>query len=313
MRKYSICPNRSIVSTPPKSVALQEIVEPDAAQRNLRIWMARLDLVHPVVSGNKWYKLSPWLPPTAPSLPAHIVTCGGAYSNHLVATACLCHNHGIPSTGLVRGEPHLPLNSTLSACVAYGMRLVYVDRTTYPELDARKAARLAGEEFSNITFIPEGGYHPLGAKGIHDIADAWLRLNPHVVCTAVGTATTLAGLLTSAPDGTACIGVPALKGLDDIPSRIRHLTGRNFDNPHQVWNQYHFGGYARHTPALIAFMNSFFEKHGIPLDFVYTAKLMYAVMEGVRNNAFPPGSRLVCLHTGGLQGNRSLPAGTLLF
>jgi len=256
--------------------------------------VARLDLLHPVVSGNKWFKLTYYL-----SLGLPVVTFGGPYSNHLVATAYACREKGIPCTGIVRGEEPAVLSPSLLDCLAYGMTLRFVSRAAY-----------RGDfDFPGCTVIPEGGAGPLGVRGASLIL-AGAPPFTHVVC-AVGTGTTLLGLDAALSPGQSAIGIPVIA----VPSADRSSfdASLGLSVASSLVHGYAFGGYARHTPELIRFMNEFHALYGVPLDFVYTAKAAFALVDLVLSGFFPAGSRVLFLHTGGLQGNRSLPPLALSF
>jgi 1-aminocyclopropane-1-carboxylate deaminase len=258
--------------------------------------VARLDLLHPVVSGNKLFKLRYYLSSGGP-----VVTFGGPYSNHLVATAYACFQRGISCIGIVRGEKPADLSPTLSDCLAYGMELRFVSRAEY-------RIAMAGE-YPGSVVIPEGGAGPLGVRGTSLI----LRDAPactHVI-TAVGTGTTLQGLDAALLPGQQAIGIPVIA----VPpaSRLSFDGSLGLSASSSLVHGYAFGGYGRHTPELIRFMNEFHARFGIPLDFVYTAKAAFALSKLVVNGYFAPGSRVLFLHTGGLQGNRSLPSSALEF
>lgn len=285
------------------NIHLDHINDPIAGQKQVNISVARLDKIHPVISGNKLFKLWYFLQHARKIKNAKLLTYGGAYSNHLVATAYAAREFGVACKGIVRGEKPVKLSHTLQSCLEYGMKLEFVSRAIYKTRSAAATSLPA-----NIIHIPEGGYHPDGAKGASLIMD---QLPPATYyCVSAGTATTLAGLLMGSNSDNKIIVFPALKGITDISSRIKYLTGHTYNNIH-IDDRFHFGGYAKHSPELIEFMNDFYNKHGIPLDFVYTGKMMIGVLQLLKENFFTPGSNMICLHTGGLQGNFSLPAGTL--
>lgn len=283
------------------------------SQHDVHISVARLDKLHPIVSGNKLFKLSHFIAAAASTQHRTLITFGGAYSNHLVATAFACREAGIKSIGMVRGEIAEELSHTLRACTAYGMELHFLSRSDYKNTQLPAAVEVLQQRLGSCTIVPEGGYHPHGAHGAAHIMDH-LALPPDaIICLAVGTATTLAGIVRSAQPGQHIIAVPVLKGLTDIPHRLDHLLGEGTYIMPEVVPDGHFGGYAKKTNALIGFMNALYAQHHIPTDFVYTGKLLFTIFEKIRNGHFAPGSNIVCLHTGGLQGNASLPAGTLNF
>ncbi len=282
-------------------------------KKNIRIIVARLDKIHPVISGNKLYKLHFFLEQAIQSSHKTILTFGGAYSNHLAATAYACKLAGLRSIGIVRGERPAALSHTLSTCESDGMYLKFISRNEYDQKEGMHFQQALKNEFGECLVVPEGGYHPLGSKGASLIMDQLHFLNASHICTAVGTATTLAGLMQNRRNNETIIAVPVLKHMTDIEQRISFLTGENKPNKLVIFDEYHFGGYAKKTPALLNFMNELYEKNMLPTDFVYTAKMMYAIIDKIRTGYFEDGSNIVCLHTGGLQGNASLPAGTLVF
>ena len=286
---------------------------PLLAEKKVSLLVARLDKIHPVVSGNKLFKLHYFLEASLSGGNKPILTFGGAYSNHLVATAYACALAGIKCIGIVRGEKAETISHTLQHCEAYGMQLHFVSRDEYHNKETDSFIEQLRLEFGEFILVPEGGYDPLGADGASLIMDWISGKNATHVCTAVGTATTLAGLLKKRNNNETIIGVPVLKNMADIAARLSFLGCGQQPSNLVLFNEYHFGGYAKKTQALLDFMNGLYSTHGIPTDFVYTAKMMYAVMEQVKAGYFPEGSNIVCLHTGGLQGNNSLAAGTLVF
>jgi 1-aminocyclopropane-1-carboxylate deaminase len=282
-------------------------------EKKLQVSVLRLDKIHPVVSGNKIFKLYYFLQQALQNTNKRILTFGGPYSNHLAATAYACRQMGIPCTGIVRGEKPLHLSHTLQGCLNDGMQLHFISRQLYTKKESAEYLSSLQNEFENCIIIPEGGYGGIGAKGaslIYDCIQADMYTH---ICTAAGTATTAAGLLMdSTSQQVICVNV--LKGITDMEQRIAFCCGQFYKkNKLHILNQYHFGGYAKKTPALINFMNQLWLQHQLPTDFVYTAKMMYAVFNTIENNGFTPGSNILCLHTGGLQGNNSLPQATLLF
>jgi 1-aminocyclopropane-1-carboxylate deaminase len=242
----------------------------------------RLDRIHPVVSGNKWFKLKYHLQEALAQGYGGVATFGGAWSNHLVATAFACRQAGLQSMGIVRGETR---SKALEDAMRYGMELQFVSRSEYG------TRQVPGNYYK----VPVGGASDHGIAGAQEILQL---IDPsaysHVAC-AVGTGTMLAGLMKGP---LPVIGISSLK----IPPASTN-----------VFYDYHFGGYARWNSTLIEFMNEIYQLHGLPTDFVYTAKLLYGVMDLASKDYFAPGSRLLIIHSGGLQGNRGLPAGQLTF
>ena len=194
------------------------------------------------------------------------------------------------------------------------MQLKFISRDDYSKKDEPQFLKDLITEFGECIIIPEGGYHPLGAKGAALIMDTYKENRFTHICCATGTATTIAGLLVNAKNYQQITSIPVLKGMKDIEERILSLT-ENKANLKQlkILNDYHFGGYAKSTPDLFSFMNSLYQQYQLPTDFVYTAKMMFGIFDAIEKDRFPKGSSIACLHTGGLQGNLSLPQNTLLF
>ncbi len=283
-------------------------------QKQVTVSILRLDKIHPLVSGNKLFKLHYFLEETLNSKHKTILTFGGAYSNHLAATAYAGKVLQLKSIGIVRGEKPEQLSHTLQQCLHDGMQLKFISRQLFAKKENAAFINELKAEFGECNIIPEGGYHPLGAKGAALIMDLIKDNNYTHICTASGTATTLAGLLIAATPSQQIVSFPVLKGITDNKTRIKELTGNNNDFENlMILDNYHFGGYAKKTQELISFMNHCWLQHGLPLDFVYTAKMFFGIIDCIRNDRFEKGSKILCLHTGGLQGNKSLPLNSLLF
>lgn len=284
------------------------------SENNISLSVLRLDKIHPVVSGNKLFKLHYFIEATLRSTHKTILTFGGAYSNHLVATAFACRQAGLNSIGIIRGEKPEILSATLQHCKEYGMQLEFISREKYQQKETELFLQDLKNGFGDCTIIPEGGYHPLGAKGAGLIMDLVAEESFSHICTASGTATTLAGLLLKSNAHQQIISIPVLKGMNDTIQRLAYLTPNNIKEKQlTVFDEYHFGGYAKKTNELVSFMNKLWQQHQLPTDFVYTAKMFYAVYDKIHSGFFHSGSNILCIHTGGLQGNVSLPSGTLNF
>lgn len=277
-------------------------------------WLiARLDLIHPIVSGNKLYKLYFYVQDAITSNKNILVTKGGAYSNHLVASAYYAQLNGLKSIGLVRGEKAEQLSHTLKQCEAWGMQLHYFSREDYPLINEDNIHQYVSFDKEHCFFIPEGGYGISGTKGASLIIDAISSLNPDYITTAVGTGCTLSGLLYNKKSQAKIIAVPVLKGFHDLEKQMTDLLASQTPINFEVFNDYHFGGYAKKNEVLLQFMNAFYADNNIPTDFVYTGKMMYGIWDKINAGYFPNGSKIISIHTGGLQGNISLPKGTLVF
>jgi 1-aminocyclopropane-1-carboxylate deaminase len=273
------------------NIILQNIT-PSWLPANIQAAMLRLDLLHPEVSGNKWFKLKYNLE-AAGKRP--VVTFGGAYSNHIAATAAACALMEIPCTGIIRGERPAILSHTLQQAVAKGMQLDFVSREAYRLKDSTS--------YPDAYVIPEGGNNEHGVRGCKEILTlADTSSFTHILC-ACGTGTTLTGLISSALPHQQVLGYVVLKGAEYLQQEIP--PGNNW----RLIHEYHGGGYAKTSPALIGFINQFYRETQIPLDVVYTGKLVY----GFSQSVFPAGSKVLLIHTGGLQGNLSLSPNVLDF
>jgi 1-aminocyclopropane-1-carboxylate deaminase/D-cysteine desulfhydrase-like pyridoxal-dependent ACC family enzyme len=283
-------------------------------RKGISVDILRLDKVHPVVSGNKLFKLHYFLQEALQSGHRHIITFGGGWSNHLVATAFACREMGLLSTGIVRSEVPDTLSCTLQQCRELGMQLYYAGRAAYNQKETAAFQQKLEEQYGPHLLVPEGGYHPTGAKGAAMIMNNVPQGDySHIAC-SLGTATTVAGLLSAAAENQLVMGFCALKGMTDIDNRLHYLLdGRYNPAVFMPVHDYCFAGYAKKDPAVFSFMNRVWQKQRIPTDFVYTAKMLYGVYDMADNDFFTPGSRILCLHTGGLQGNLSLPVETLTF
>lgn len=281
------------------------------SKKNIAVSMLRLDTIHPVVSGNKIFKLSYFLLESKKSFNKKIITFGGAYSNHLAATAYACRISGIKRIGFVRGEKPEFLSHTLRFCLENEMQLEFISRSDYRTINEDAFLKSVQERFGDHILIPEGGFSQQGIRGAELIYHYFNQDNFTHICCPIGTATTFAGLIQKSTN-TETIGFSVLKNLADINERLQKACV-SLTKKYKIIDDYHFGGYAKRNEVLTDFMNQFYEENKIPLDFVYTAKMMFGIYDLINKNYFSPGSKILCIHTGGLQGNESLPAGTLNF
>lgn len=274
-------------------------------KNNLEIFMLRLDEIHPVISGNKLFKLIYFLEEAKKSIHKKIITFGGAYSNHLAATAFAAKELKIKSVGIVRGEKPKILSLTLLFCLENEMQLEFISRQDYKKINEKDFLEDLENKYGEHILIPEGGFSAKGKEGAALINQYFSDKNFTHVCLPVGTATTFAGLVYANKNETQIIGFGVLKNLHDIEKRFAELKV-NPEKKYSFIGGYHFGGYAKKTEELISFMNDFYAKNKISLDFVYTAKMMFGINDLIRKKYFPEGSKILCIHTGGLQGNKSL-------
>jgi 1-aminocyclopropane-1-carboxylate deaminase len=278
--------------------------------KDMPVDILRLDRLHPVVSGNKWFKLKYYLQDALAQQKTTIASFGGAYSNHIVATAFAAREAGLGSIGFIRGEA-TPLRSpTLQQAMDYGMKIIYVDRETY------RHKAFIRERYSDPGYywVMEGGYGELGSRGAADILRvADTSSYTHILC-AVGTGTMLSGLVRAALPEQQVTGISVLKNNAIIEAETRLLLGEEYKSkPFSINHDYHFGGYAKHPESLIHFMKELWDAEKLPTDIVYTSKLLFAAKDLLLKTIFPPRARILLIHSGGLQGNRSLPPGTLPF
>jgi 1-aminocyclopropane-1-carboxylate deaminase len=292
--------------------------------------MLRLDKLHPIVSGNKWFKLRYYIEEAISQSCSTIASFGGPYSNHLVALAYVAKENNVKSIGYVRASKEDTVTPSLQEAQAYGMQLEFTGRTHFQEIknDLLKTNQQTSIDISNtnnynnnnnntdykngpIYYIDEGGYGEVGAKGAATILNAHCKDYTTIIA-AVGTGTMLAGLINAAEAHQEVIGIPVLKNEESIEAEIKTLL-KDSTKQFTLLHNFHQGGYAKTNPALIAFMNQLWETEKIPSDIVYTGKLLMAVDSLLKENYFKAGSKILVIHSGGLQGNRSLPLGTLLY
>ncbi|WP_407287876.1 1-aminocyclopropane-1-carboxylate deaminase/D-cysteine desulfhydrase [Streptomyces sp. BP-8] len=283
---------------------LQEIEDEPFARRGVRLLLKRDDLIHPDLPGNKWRKLAPNLRAAAAAGERALLTFGGAYSNHLRATAAAGRLLGFATIGVVRGDElaGAPLNRSLARCAADGMRLHFIDRAAYRRKTEADVLAALHDRFGAFRVIPEGGSNALAAQGCAELGRE-LRGAADTVAVACGTGGTLAGLAAGLAPGQRALGVPVLKGGTPhfLQKTVEELQRAAFGAPRGDWRletRFHCGGYARSTPQLDAFADAFAARHGLPLERVYVAKLLHGLTTLVEEGAFPPGSTVAAVVTG---------------
>jgi 1-aminocyclopropane-1-carboxylate deaminase len=256
--------------------------------------------LHPHISGNKFRKLKYNIAEAIKQGSSTLLTFGGAYSNHIAAAAAAGKQYGLNTIGIIRGDElhdKIAENPTLNFAAGCGMKLHFVSRSDYREKHTPEFFNGLKEKFGDFYLLPEGGTNALAIKGCEEILTAEDSGFTHICC-AVGTGGTVSGIIKSAGAGQQVLGFPVLKNealSDDI---IKFAGQGNW----QLVTRYHFGGYGKITEELVAFMNSFYDKTGIPLDPVYTAKMVFGVIDLAEKGFFPENSRILMIHTGGLQG-----------
>ena len=289
---------------------IQQINSEICSNADVKLFGLRLDLMHSQINGNKWFKLKYNLVEAKERKLTTILTFGGAYSNHIYATAAAGNLFGFRTIGLIRGEENIPLNPTLEFAVAQGMQLIYIDRQTYKKRHTEELQNQLKQRFGEVFMIPEGGCNLNGMRGCTEILQTVKGFD--TICLACGTGTTLAGMTLSLNQEQKVIGFPVLKGGDFLKEDINNLltnylasdlpTPVNSPAPWQLISDYHFGGYAKVTNKLKLFCQDFQQQHDIPLDYIYTGKMFYGVMDLITKGFFKSES-LLLIHTGGLQGN----------
>ena len=264
------------------------------------ISIKRLDLVHPHISGNKFFKLKYNLLAAQQQGYKKLLTFGGAYSNHIAATAYAAQLFGFESLGIIRGEElaSKPLNPTLNTAQQFGMQLQFVTRETYRQKQSSAYLAQLQQDYPDYYVIPEGGTNPLAIQGCAEILSDEDRQNYDLICCAVGTGGTIAGLIEASTSQQQVLGFSALKG-DFLSTEVEQLTKkRNW----QITDQYCCGGYAKTTPELLQFIQDFEQQYDIPLEQIYTGKMLLGLTDLIQQGAFPRDHRILVIHSGGLQG-----------
>lgn len=303
----------SVFSKLPK-LPVTQLKLPELSEKAIELWLLRLDRTHPLISGNKWYKLKYNLEFAVNNGYRSVMSFGGAYSNHIHALAWAANEAGLNSIGVIRGEPEYATNPTLSDAQNWGMHLKFVNRQEYrlrqsPEF-IQQLCNSAPEALRPVFAIPEGGSNKLAVQGCKEIlSEQVLQLvKPDRVILACGTGGTLAGIAVSQPS-LDILGIPVLKNAEFLYDDIRNLIQSAGEADPENWTldlDGHFGGYAKCPEDLLCFMQQMEFEYGVQLDQVYTAKMLLRILQLVEQNLIEPGAKLLVLHTGGLQGRRSV-------
>jgi len=276
----------------------QEILLEDSS---LRVFIKREDLIHPFVSGNKYRKLKYNIAEAKNQGKKTLLTYGGAYSNHIAATAKSGEIYGFKTIGVIRGEElrdKIDDNPTLKFAQQYGMQFKFISREDYRMKASPTLHKNLKKEFGNVYVIPEGGTNALAVRGCEEILTQHDKDYFDYICCAVGTGGTIAGIINCSQPRQQVLGFPALKG-DFLKEDIcKFATKNNW----QLINTYHFDGYAKVSEELIEFINTFKTKTNIPLDPIYTGKMVFGVMDLIQKQFFKKQSKILIIHTGGLQG-----------
>lgn len=285
---------------------LTKIDDPLLAQYQIELWMKRDDLLHPIISGNKWRKLKYSLDHALSSGADTIISMGGAYSNHLHALAFAGKVVGLKTLGIIRGEQPDTLTPTLSELQNWGMELNFVSRSDYRLLRQYKGCHDLPGIKPQQYWLPEGGAQALALKGVAELVNE-IDVFYDIIFAPCGTGATLAGIIDAVPEQKSVMGFAALKNAGFLQTDVESLLSRPCTN-WQINHNYHFGGFAKTNAELMAFISDFEYKTGIPLEPVYTGKMMYALYDLIAKHSFKPGQRIIAVHTGGLQGKRGFSA-----
>jgi 1-aminocyclopropane-1-carboxylate deaminase len=286
-----------------KETPIIEIFEPFIQVAGLRLLVKLEYLNHETVSGNKWWKLKYNLL-QAMSNGSKVLTFGGAYSNHIYATAAASQLLRLQSIGVIRGEDVIPRNETLSFATRNGMKLRFVQRSDYRKKYEPELLDSFSNEFGDFYLIPEGGTNCLALRGLLEFGKMLEAHEARIVVTPVGTAGTIAGLAAALPQ-KQILGVPVLKQGKFLQDEIIRLQSTCLGHVSNNWTlllNYHFGGYAKITAELRGFINRMMAIHDLPLDPVYTAKMMFGIYDQISKGGFQRGETILAIHTGGLQG-----------
>jgi 1-aminocyclopropane-1-carboxylate deaminase len=288
-----------------KNSRVQKVHFSEIDHKNSSLFIKREDELHPFISGNKYRKLKYNLEEATHQNQDTLITFGGAYSNHIAATAAAGFEHHFKTIGVIRGEELgtdfkeiIKNNPTLKFATAHQMQLEFVSRNAYRNKTSPEFISHLEERFGKFYLVPEGGTNNFAVKGCEEILNKKDE-HYHIICAAVGTGGTISGIINSTNKNQKVIGFPALKG-DFLQHEIKKYVIRS-DN----WSlntNYHFGGYAKISEELIKFINKFKLETGIPLDPVYTGKMMFGIIDLIKKDIFEKGTKILAIHTGGLQG-----------
>lgn len=282
-------------------IITQQIFDTCFDEKKVKVYMRRLDLISNPVSGNKYFKLKKNIEYALKSKFKSIITFGGAYSNHIHATSIIAKQNNLKCIGFIRGEERLPLNPTLDDAVKNGMEIIYLSREEYRKINDKDYLNHLNTKYENSYIIPEGGTNLLAIQGTESIINSDDKYE--YICCPIGTGGTISGIINSSNHNQKIIGFSAIKGVNKLKDDIILNVNKN----NWVINEdYCQGGYAKISKELINFINNFYKTKNIPLDCIYTGKMMMGVLDLIKKNKFSKGSNILIIHTGGIQGNRGV-------
>ena len=288
-----------------KNSSIQQIHFSEIIGSGISLFIKREDELHPFISGNKFRKLKYNLIEASNQNKKTLLTFGGAYSNHIAATAAAGFQFGLKTIGVIRGEELannleevLNTNPTLKFASEHNMQFHFVSRSDYREKTSKEFIEGLKEKFGDFYLVPEGGTNKFAVKGCEEILIKEDEVYD-VICSSVGTGGTISGIINSTNKDQKVIGFPALKG-NFLQNEIKKyaLNNKNWS----LNTDYHFGGYAKISEELIHFINKFKNETGIPLDPVYTGKMLFGIVDLIKKDYFETGTQILAIHTGGLQG-----------
>lgn len=295
----------------PEPLSIQELTHSLLEEKGIKLAVLRLDQIHPMVSGNKFFKLKYNLEEAKRLEKKIILTFGGAFSNHIYATASAAHFAGFRSIGIIRGEDADSENPTLAHAQKMGMQLYFVDRESYRKKSSLEFLEDLKAQFGDFYLIPEGGTNDLAIKGTKEMLGDQAQGFTHF-CVSIGTGGTFAGLASILKSHQKLLGFSSLKG-EFILQEISNLLESNQIFPKgsfEISTAYHFGGYGNYKSELIDFISWFYEEFKIPLDPIYTGKMAFGAWDLIKKDLFPTNSKILLIHTGGVQGNAGFSAKT---
>lgn len=289
-----------------QDVQIQQVHDPILQNHDVELFIKREDLLHPQISGNKFRKLKYNLLKAQQLNHQKVITFGGAYSNHISATAYACFAMGFESIGIIRGEElstNWQQNPTLNQANQNGMQLKFVSRKAYKTKHTDEFHAQLKAKFGRCFIVPEGGTNALAIKGCQEILTADDNQKFDTICVAVGTGGTLSGIVLSALPQQNIIGFSALKAASLTDEVTRYCQSKA--NKQAKWSinfDYTFGGYAKTNPQLMTFIEDFYKRHQILLEPIYTGKMLFGIFDLVKQGYFARGTKILAIHTGGLQG-----------
>ncbi|WP_299196466.1 pyridoxal-phosphate dependent enzyme [uncultured Amphritea sp.] len=298
-----------VVLTQHPNISVDIVDLPDFKQAGVQLDLLRLDLVHPLISGNKWFKLKYAVEAVMASDCHRVLSFGGAWSNHIHALAYAGYEQGIETIGVIRGERPVRLSATLLDAERWGMTLEFVSRAQYRNKNEADFLAQLRDKYGSFHCLPEGGSGEWVVAGCREIFSLFNADQYDLICCACGTGGTLAGLIAAKPDGVELLGVSVLKGGEFLYEDIRNLLADSGVVDPDGWSltlDCHEGGYARVSTELAVAMRHFTELSGIGLEPVYTGKAFLALQRKLKRGELPPGTRVMLIHTGGMQGLRGM-------